>query len=167
MINMADIAFLAFAAITVLGAFIAVWPHNVFHNALGLILSLLGVAALFIFLNCEFLAIVEIIIYIGAISVAIIFAIMLSQPWFGQKSKRDKLKVTRALLTATLLFLSLYQIVAVTNWPSTSPEGDYSVRLIGKALLTSHALPFEVVSLVLLVAIIGTLVVSGSRESGS
>ena len=165
--NIADIVFLGFAAITVLGAFIAVWPHNVFHNALGLILSLLGVAALFIFLNCEFLAIVEVIIYIGAISVAIIFAIMLSRPWFHVKSPRNRLKVLRSCLTAALLFGSLYQISRVTVWPSASTDGDFSIRLIGKQLLTTYALPFEVVSLVLLVAIIGTLVISGSKEANS
>ncbi len=164
MMNIADIVFLGFAAITILGAFIAVWPHNVFHNALGLILSLLGVAALFIFLNCEFLAIVEIIIYIGAISVAIIFAIMLSRPWSHEQKPRDRMKVLRSCLTAALLFGSLYQIMRVTVWPSVSAEGDYSIQLIGKQLLTSYALPFEVVSLVLLIAIIGTLVISGSNE---
>ncbi len=165
--NIADVVFLGFAAITILGAFIAVWPHNVFHNALGLILSLLGVAALFIFLNCEFLAIVEVIIYIGAISVAIIFAIMLSRPWFHVKSPRNGLKVLRSCLTAALLFGALYQIVRVTAWPSPSAEGDFSIRLIGKQLLTTYALPFEVVSLVLLVAIIGTLVISGTKETNS
>lgn len=164
MMNIVDIVFLGFAAITILGAFIAVWPHNVFHNALGLILSLLGVAALFIFLNCEFLAIIEIIIYIGAISVAIIFAIMLSRPWSHAQTPRDRMKVLRSCLTAALLFGALYQITRVTVWPSVSPEGDFSIRLIGKQLLTTYALPFEVVSLVLLVAIIGTLVISGSNE---
>jgi NADH-quinone oxidoreductase subunit J len=77
------------------------------------------------------------------------------------------MKVLRSCLTASLLFISLYQITRVTVWPSAPTEGDFSIGLIGKQLLTTYALPFEVVSLVLLVAIIGTLVISGSKESGS
>lgn len=162
--SLPDIVFIGIATVTLLGAFVAVWLRNVFYNALGLILSLFGVAALFIYLDAEFLAVIQVIIYIGAISIAIIFAIMLSRPWFQEHAPRSAAKFSRALVSAALLFGGLVALLKQTAWPSAA-TGDFSIRAIGRALLTVYALPFEVVSLVLLVAIIGALLVSGTKES--
>jgi len=166
--SLQDVVFICIAAMTLLGAFLAVWLKNVFHNALSLILCLFGVAALFIFLNAEFLAVIEVIIYIGAISIAIIFAIMLSRPWFHQSAPRDPIKLVRSALASALLFGGLLQLLRLTQWPVADPAaGDFSMRGIGRSLLTTYALPFETVSLVLLIAIIGALVVSTSKENSS
>ena len=165
MLTLADAVFCGIAAVTLLGAFLAVWLKNVFHNALGLILSLFGVAALFIFLNAEFLAVIQIIIYIGAIAIAIIFAIMLSRPWFHRSAPRRPVKLARALLASGALFGGLLMLLRDAAWPVAEEAGDYSMAAIGRSLLTTYALPFEAVSLVLLVAIIGALVVSTSKES--
>lgn len=161
--NIADAVFCAIAALTLTGAFLAVWLKNVFYNALGLILALFGVAALFVYLDAEFLAVIEVIIYIGAISVAIIFAIMLSRPWATQHVRREPAKLSRAFLAAALLFAGLLGLLRRTAWPLVE-SGDLSIHGIGKALLTTYALPFEAVSIVLLVAIIGALAISGSKE---
>ena len=163
--TLADFIFLAIAAMTIVGAFLAVWMKNVFHNALALIMSLFGVACLFIYLNSEFLAIMEVIIYIGAISIAIIFAIMLSLPMFQKSEKRNFKKILRSLLIGGLLFAGLCMTLRSTKWPQAEVEGDYSIRAIGKSLLTTSVLPFEAVSLVLLVAIIGALLISNTRDN--
>ena len=163
--NVQDAVFIGIAAITLLAAFLAVWLKNVFSNALSLILCLFGMAALFIYLNAEFLAVIQVIIYIGAISIAIIFAIMLSRPWFHPMPARNKWKLLRSVLTASLLFAGLSKVSSLTKWPSADMESDhFSMREIGKSILTTYALPFEVVSLVLLVAIIGALVISSSNR---
>ncbi len=162
-----EIVFLLITGITLLGAVLAVSLKNVFYNALSLILCLFGVACLFIYLGAEFLAIMEIIIYIGAISIAIIFAIMLSRPMFQKYEKRDLIKIARSLFIAAFLFFGLLKTLHSTRWPAASLEGDYSLRAIGKALLTTSVLPFEAVSLVLLIAIIGALLISGSKERPS
>ena len=163
--NLQDAVFVAIAGITLLGGILAVWPKNVFYNAMALILCLFGVAGLFIYLNSEFLAVIEVIIYIGAISIAIIFAIMLSRPWAQQHSRRQTGKMLRAFLGAGLLFLGLLQVLRSSPWSQTAVEGDYSMQAIGRSLLSVYALPFEVVSLILLVAIIGALVISGSKDA--
>lgn len=152
-----EIVFAGIVFITLFGGFLSVWLKNIFYNALSLILCLFGVACLFIYLNSEFLAIIEVIIYIGAIAVAIIFAIMLSTPSFRQNEPRSAPKVLRSLFIAALLFAGIQKTLRKVEWPFVSTEGDYSMRSIGKELLTTHALPFEAVSLVLLVAIIGAL----------
>lgn len=162
-----DAIFLGIAVITLAGAVLAVTLKNVFYNALSLILSLFGVACLFIYLNSEFLAVMEVIIYIGAIAVAIIFAIMLSQPMFQKNEKRDAVKIIKALLAAGLLFAGLWKVLSSTEWPTASIEGDYSIRAIGKNLLTTNVLAFEAVSVVLLVAIIGALLFSAKENNGN
>ena len=162
--NLTDIVFCGIAAVTLLGAFLAVWLKNVFHNALGLILALFGVAALFIYLSAEFLAVIEVILYIGAISIAILFAIMLSRPWSHPQTPRNPAKFARAAVSSALLFTGLTMLLRKTSWPVAGPAGDYSIAGIGRALFTTYVLPFEAISLVLLVAIIGALVVSGSKE---
>ena len=155
--------FIAVIGVTLLGAFLAVWLKNVFYNALGLGLCLFGVACVFIYLNAEFLAIMEVIIYIGAITVAIIFAIMLSRPMFQQHTPREPKKIARSLVLSGLVFFAVTQAIRGAHWPVQNTEGNYSIRAIGQALLTSYALPFEAVSLVLLVAIIGALVISSEK----
>ena len=155
----ADIIFIGLAATLLTAGVLAVWLKNVFYNALALILCLFCVAGLFIYLNSEFLAIMEVIIYIGAISIAIIFAIMLSRPMFQQHEKRDIKKVLRSFVIGALLFFGIIKTIRLTQWPLVSTEGDYSIHTIGKMFLSDSVLPFEVVSLVLLVAIIGALVI--------
>ena len=163
--NLSEFIFIGLVGVTLLGGVLAVWPKNVFYNAMALILCLFGVAGLFIYLNSEFLAVVEVIIYIGAISVAIIFAIMLSKPWTQQHDRRNVQKVIRALMAAALLFTGLVQIIRRTPWPTEASPGDFSMSGIGKSLVSVYALPFEAVSLILLIAIIGALVVSSSKDA--
>ena len=162
---LADIIFVLIAIMTLVGAMLAVGLKNVFHNALALIMSLFGVACLFIYLNSEFLAILEVIIYIGAITIAIIFAIMLSQPMLQRQEPRSIKKILKSLIISVLLFIGIVRILNATTWPEVNPEGNYSIREIGKELLTTNVLPFEAVSLVLLVAIVGALLISSQKDT--
>lgn len=159
-----EIVFAALVAITLIGALLAVTLKNVFYNALSLILCLFGVAALFIYLNSEFLAVMEVIVYIGAISIAIIFAIMLSRPMMQKDEPVNFGKILRSAVLGALFFGVLAKMIGSTQWPVTSQEGDYSIKAVGKMLLTSQGLPFEVISLILLIAIIGALVISSPGE---
>lgn len=160
--NLADIVFFGIVGLTLGGALMAVALRNVFYNALSLIVCLFGVAGLFIYLNSEFLAVMEVIVYIGAISIAIVFAIMLSRPMFNTEAPLRKTKVLRSMIVALFVFLGLQKAIQKSDWPVVSPEGDFSIAAIGKHFLSQSVLPFEVISLVLLVAIIGALILSSS-----
>ncbi|MBI4432582.1 MAG: NADH-quinone oxidoreductase subunit J [Candidatus Omnitrophica bacterium] len=161
---MENIVFFGVVALTLLGAFLAVSLRNVFYNALALVLCLFGVACLFIFLNSEFLAVMEVIVYIGAISIAIIFAIMLSTPMLQKtEAPQDRLKTLRSFVIAALLFGGLFKALQKTTWPAAGVDGDYSLHAIGRLLLTGQVLPFEAVSLVLLVAIMGALLLAEKK----
>ena len=160
-----EIVFAVIVAITLTGAILAVTLKNVFYNALSLILCLFGVACIFIYLNSEFLAILEVIVYIGAISIAIIFAIMLSRPMLQTHETRNLGKTLRSAILGAGLFDVLVKMIHSTVWPTGAEEGDYSIQAVGKSLLSVQALPFEVISVILLIAIIGALVISSSEEN--
>ena len=100
----------------------------IFHNVLGLAVSLFGVAGIFIYLNSPFLAMMEILIYVGAICIAICFAIMLSEPLYLPKPPRKPIKLVGAGLGAGLVFFMLAILVKKTAWVPASGPGH---RLVG------------------------------------
>lgn len=156
--DLATLSFLLILAMTFGGAFIAVAARNIFHNVLGLALSLFGVAGLFLYLNSPFLAMMQILIYVGAICIAICFAIMLSEPLYLPRPPRKPLKLLGAGSAAFLVFLMFMVLVKRTPWiPAAVRSQDWSVTTIGHYLLTRYALIFEVISLVLLVAMLGAI----------
>ena len=151
--------FLMVMGITVLGALIAVGARNIFHNVLGLALSLIGVAGIFLFLNSPFVALMEILIYVGAICIAICFAIMLSQPLYLPGPPRSILKSLGAVVGAGAVFAFLVLLTRQTKWvPAAERSKDWSITTIGHYLLTNYVLIFEVISLLLLVAMLGAIV---------
>jgi NADH-quinone oxidoreductase subunit J len=155
----ATLAFLMVVALTIVGALIAVAARNIFHNVLGLAASLLGVSGLFLYLNSPFVALMEILIYVGAICIAICFAIMLSEPLHLPRPPRKMTKLLGAALGAGAVFVFLALLVKKTKWvPAPEQSQDWSVTTIGHYLLTNYALIFELVSLLLLVAMLGAIV---------
>jgi NADH-quinone oxidoreductase subunit J len=154
-----------FAAVVVLafaGALIAVFPRNILYNILGLIVCLTGVAGLFVYLGSPFIALMQLLIYVGAICISIIFAIMLSRPLHLSMPKRRLPKVGLAAGVGAAVFIMLAGIVSRTPWqPAANRSSDWSVTTLGHYLLTRYDLVFEAISLVLLVAILGAIVLSG------
>ena len=155
----AKIGFGVVAATTFAGAFIAVFFRNIIHNVLGLALALFGVAGLFFYLGSPFLAFMELLIYVGAITITITFAIMLSKPIGGPLPERSFKKSFGAGAICVLILGLLSYIVLGTKWsPAVMRSSDWSVKAIGQMLLTKYDLVFELISLVLLVAILGAIV---------
>ncbi len=165
--QISEIVFMVLAALTLFGGLLAVALKNVFYNALALILCLFGVAGIFIYLQGEFLAVMEVIVYIGAISIAIIFAIMLSRPMFQKHIDIGGRRIFAALGVSGLLFLGVVRILRRTHWNLVPQEGDYSIDAIGRTLLSQAVLPFEAISLILLVAIIGAFILSDKKGGAS
>ncbi len=163
----ATTAFYLVVAVTLIGALIAVAARNIFHNVLGLALCLLGVAGLFLYLNSPFVALMEILIYVGAICIAICFAIMLSEPLYLPRPPRNLTKILGGVVGAGLVLVFLALLTKKTQWvPAAERSTDWSVTTIGHYLLTNYALIFEVVSLLLLVAMLGAMVIArGGRGS--
>lgn len=166
---LAQIGFAGVVALTLTGALIAVFPRNILYNVLGLIVCLTGVAGIFVYLGSPFIAMMELLIYVGAICISIIFAIMLSRPLHLSLPKRRLPKVGLALGVGAAVFIMLSAIISRTEWqPAATRSSDWSVTTLGTYLLTRYDLVFEVISLVLLVAILGAIIISGyARRSTS
>jgi NADH-quinone oxidoreductase subunit J len=155
----ATAAFIIVVALTVLGALIAVGAKNIFHNVLGLAASLFGVSGLFLYLNSPFVALMEILIYVGAICIAICFAIMLSEPLHLPRPPRNRIKQIGAAVGAGAVFVFFGMLLKQTQWTAAAERSnDWSVTTLGHYLLTNYSLIFELVSLLLLVAMLGAIV---------
>ena len=160
---LAQIAFAVVVSFTFAGALVAVFPRNILYNVLGLILCLTGVGGIFLYLGSPFIALMELLIYVGAICISIVFAIMLSYPLHLSLPKRKLPKVAGAFGVALLVFGVLISIISRTPWqPAPVRSTDWSVNTLGAYLLTRYELVFEVISIVLLVAILGAILISST-----
>lgn len=182
------LVFYILSTITIISAILVITLRSLFKSALFLILCLFTIAGLFITLDAEFIAAVQVLIYIGAISVLILFAIMLTRrandPLTQQKTRSFLLG---AFVSALLLFFLILVVgkIALPEYPDVSSEevlseevadieedveGDNSdvetttTESIGELLLTYYLLPFEIVSVLLLGAIIGAIVIARKED---
>lgn len=166
-LNAQAVAFAIFSVFTLGGALALVTSHNLIHSALYLILSLFGVAGLFILLAAPFLAAVQVLVYIGAIAILIIFAVMLTRSMTSLQEVYNSQWWLAGLVSA-LLFVLLMVGVIMPVWggtPEPSPVVGDTTDL-GIALVSGDAfvLPFEVASLLLTAAMIGAIVIARDRE---
>lgn len=146
------------------GALIAVLTTRLIRAVAGLMICCVGLAGLYYFLNSPFLALMEILIYVGAVCITIVFAVMLAEPDEPAESNPGRARLWTALvaLVSALIGLTLARVSLQGPWPvpATPAPGSGSVAAIGTSLLTTYSLPFELISLVLLVAILGALVIA-------
>ena len=158
---MADIAFWVIVGITVGSAFMVVQSKSLLYSAYALLFTFIGVTGLYIFLWADFLAVVQIVVYVGGILVLIIFGIMLTNKITSVNiSHKSMQKSVGAVVVIAFIGLLGYMILS-TPWfvlPNTEPSDTTSA--IGRLLLMDYLLPFEAVSLLLLGALIGATTLS-------
>jgi len=155
--------FLVLLGITACGALIAVTVGRLIRSVAGLLLCLIGVAGLYYFLNSPFVALMQLLIYVGAVGVVIAFAVMLAEPNPEKQPSRGRNPLTGALgfLTSGVAFTGLAVLGLTTTWRRhVGPPPDGGMAAIGQSLLTTYSMVFELISIVLLVAIIGSLVLA-------
>ena len=171
------IIFYLLAALTLVSGWLAVTTRHIFRAAIYLLFSLIGIAGIYFWLQYEFIAAVQIIVYVGGIVVLIIFSIILTQ-----QSGQDlpKQKPVRAIFSAFAAFfgfaLIMLQVYQHSFTKTTEQAVEANVANIGSQMLgvadNGYALPFEVVSMLLLAAMIGCIVIAmrskpGTGEAGS
>jgi len=158
------IIFIIASLVTLASALMVVTGKNLFHNALYLVLSFIGVAALYILLEAEFLAAVQVLIYVGAIAILIIFAIMLSRQLMAQGQTQRNSQWWISALVTVLLFLVLGFMIVRVNWPgATGAVPADTISKLGESFVGIYVLPFEVASVVLLVALVGSIIIARER----
>jgi NADH-quinone oxidoreductase subunit J len=165
-ITIQHILFIIFGAVTLGAGLMVVTRRNVFHAALFLILSFFGVAGLYVLLEAPFLAAVQLFIYAGGIAILIIFAIMLTRHMMNP----DVLGANRQWWAAAVVAVALCGVlgwVALNHdWGAApGPVPEHSIAILGQTLVDPQgfALPFEVASVLLLVALIGAVTIARER----
>jgi NADH-quinone oxidoreductase subunit J len=158
---MFDLAFYILAVLILGSALMVVTLRNIFHCALFLVLCLFSIAGIYILLEAEFIAAVQVLIYVGAVTILMIFAVMLTHQLTGKTIRQvNDQPVPAFLIVLSLLILTLLAL-SKTAWEVASSSGvSPSATELGRALMTFYVLPFEIVSVVLLVALIGAIVIS-------
>ena len=159
-----DAAFWIMAVVAVVGALGVVFLRNVFRAALALILCFVTVAGLYITLSADFLAAVQILVYVGAISVLIILAIMMTRE-VQQGSPGNKLKIPAFIVAALLLGTMIYTVTN-TSWQiaSESPLTPTTVPLaLNLFSENGFILPVEIAAMLLLAAILGAIVIAREK----
>src|SRR5581483_9255584 len=165
------VLFYIFAAIAVVSAILLITRHNVVHSAAFLGSTLLAVAGIFLTLHAEFLAGVQVIVYVGGILVLFVFVIMLISVNRMSAERQFNRQWTLAVVTSGILIFEFAYVIykgkesfllPVALTPPALPAAGNS-QLVGTALYTSYLLPFEIASILLLVAIVGAVVLSKKK----
>lgn len=159
--------FLFSAAVTVAAAIMVVTSRHLVHAALWLVLALAGVAILFVLLDAGFLAAVQVVIYIGAIAILIIFAVMLTRREMRDHGPQHQRGWPWALLASGALLAGLLVLVTQTPALRTAsplpvPDAEAVLEDLGRSLVDvdRYVLPFEVASVLLLAALIGAILIA-------
>jgi NADH-quinone oxidoreductase subunit J len=161
-----QVVFIGIALLTVLGALITVLSPNLFHNALGLVTTFFGVTGVYALLEAEFLAVSQVLIYVGAISTLITFAIMLTRGMmFGATSPVNQHRLSAIIITL-LLFFVLLGLLGNVPWPEVGAplkDGQLIIGDLGELFVTTYLVPFELMALLLLVALAGALLLARDK----
>jgi NADH-quinone oxidoreductase subunit J len=165
------VLFYIFGAIAIVSAILLITRHNVVHSAAFLGSTLFAVAGIFLTLHAEFLAGVQVIVYVGGILVLFVFVIMLISVERAERERQFNRQWTIALITSAILVgeigYGFYQGRDSLVLPAPVPAAGAAVagnsEKVGTALYTTYLLPFEIASILLLVAIVGAVVLAKRR----
>jgi NADH-quinone oxidoreductase subunit J len=163
-----EVVFVLLGLMSLGAAILVVTTRNVVHAALWLVVTLAGVAGCYLMLTAEFVAWVQVLIYVGAVIVLLLFGIMLTKaPIGGDADLNSENRVAAALValasagTLTTLVVDAFRHEYVDLGPGSGATA------VGESIFRSYVLPFEVVSVLLLAALIGSIVLSRRDEGGS
>ncbi|SMB95382.1 NADH dehydrogenase subunit J [Thermanaeromonas toyohensis ToBE] len=159
--NLTLLAFWVLSALIVASALAVVFLPNIVHSALYLVLSFIGVAGIYILLEAEFLAAVQVLVYVGAVSVLLIFGVMLTRR--GNIRQSNLFNGFGLAAGVVSLALCVLIMLALARTPASLPFGTWpkdTVGALAEAFLGSFVLPFEVAAILLLVGIIGAILVA-------
>ena len=159
-----QVIFYILSAFILGAAVLSVTTRKIFRSAIWLLFSLIGVAGLYFWLQVEFIAAVQIVVYVGGIVVLIIFSIFLTQQSGKEMPKPTLTRMIASALAVLFGFAFTYMLIRDYGFERGSKEFDWSVGKIGYQMMGTkeggYALPFEVVSILLLAAMIGCIVIA-------
>ncbi|MSS70915.1 MAG: NADH-quinone oxidoreductase subunit J [Candidatus Latescibacteria bacterium] len=150
------VVFYIFAGITVLSGAMVVLSNRLIYAAFSLLLTFFGVAGLYVFLGADFLAATQVLIYVGGILILLLFGVMLTHRISDFKIPATRIQFVPSVLVVGCTFALLLTVIFRTQWRTVQQAPpEYTAAAIGKLVMTTYLLPFEAVSVLLLVALIG------------
>ncbi|PIE70552.1 MAG: NADH-quinone oxidoreductase subunit J [Deltaproteobacteria bacterium] len=161
--------FYVFILLVAFGGLVAVRAGLLMHAVLGLAVSLLGVAGLYFYLGSIFLTLMQVLIYVGAICIVLVFGIMVgyTPTEVAEKNIKGAKKLILAACAGCSAFFLLAFVVISTDWaPATDRVKDFTLGRVGEQLMYQYCLVFELISVVLLVAIVGSIILARSERKG-
>jgi NADH-quinone oxidoreductase subunit J len=159
--SMFPVVFYLLAAITVLSAMGVAFSNNIVYSAFSLMGALLGAAGLFVMLAADFVAVVQIFVYVGGILVLTLFAVMLTHRVADVRISNRSLGRLPAFVALLIVGVVMVRTAVGTAWHSVEPAVPQPTIVgLGNGFLTEYILPFELASLVLLAALVGAVVLS-------
>lgn len=158
------IVFFLFAFLTIFMGFLVVTSKNIVHSALALALTFVGVAALYVLMDADFLAAAQLLIYGGAVAILVVFGVMLTMKSGDVENTNESSRNwLPGGIVATLTFLVMAAVIASTSaWrvPFEKTEAVSTVQDISWLMLTKYVVPFEVAAVLLLVAMVGAIILA-------
>ena len=156
-----QVVFFLVAAFTTGAAFLVVLAKNIVHCAIALVFTFFGVAALYVLLDAEFLAAVQVLLYVGGITILLLFAIMLT----SRISERGVKIMNEQVGMSAVVVLAIFAVMAIATLKGLALVGSprpasYATASLGRLLLTTYVLPFEAVSILLLAAMVGAIILA-------
>ncbi|NBM19653.1 NADH-quinone oxidoreductase subunit J [Streptomyces sp. GC420] len=161
-----EVAFVLVGVVTLGAALVTVTTRQLVHAALWLVVALGGLAVEYLLLTAEFIAWVQVLIYVGSVVVLLLFGLMLTRAPIGRSPDADSGNRPAALVVAVAAAASLVWVVVDafrTTWIDLEAPGQGSTRLTGEILFQHWVLPFEALSVLLLAALVGAIVLSRKR----
>jgi NADH-quinone oxidoreductase subunit J len=162
------IAFYAFAAVLVVSAVLVITARNPVHSVLFLILAFFNAAGLFVLLGAEFIAMILVIVYVGAVAVLFLFVVMMLDIDFEKLRVGSKKFVSLGLFVGLALLAEMVMLYQV--WPELPPVTEIAdvdnSKALGQVLYTTYVFPFQVSGLILLVSMIGAIVLTLRTRGG-
>jgi NADH-quinone oxidoreductase subunit J len=160
-----QITFAALSIILVGSALAVVLSKNLFHAVLWLALALTGTAGVFLLLDAEFLAAVQLLLYAGGIITIVVFAIVVTERLIGERLTQTNMRIGGGALMSLVLLGFIATVVTRHPLPATRPEmtGDLT-RVLGELVLTQYVLPFELLAVLMLAGMLGAIYFARPEE---
>lgn len=162
----ANLMFFVFALLAIGGAIFAISFTKVIHMVVSLAVTFLSLAGLYVLLNAEFVAFVQVLIYAGAVSILMIFGIMMTKHESEETELKRPLHSWLTGIGAAALFGILFYAIQNSTFPDAAAfdPGANNTESIGKLIFNVHVIPFELMSVLLTVAFIGAIVLAKKEE---
>ena len=162
---MAESIFYVIALGACIFAFLTVISRDIFHSAVWLSMTLLSIAGIYFLLEAEFLGVIQILVYIGGIITLFVFAIKLTARIGDKTIQQANTQLIPAGIASIILLALLLNVIRSNPWvQSQSSAKALALKEIGQSLMTTYVLPFELISLVLLAAMVGAIVIGKVKK---